>query len=441
MKFNYEGMSLIEDLDIDFHINRVKHEDKSFHDWYTFVLSFPPHLVKDYLNKFGVQENDVVLDPFAGTGTTLIESKLCGFGSIGIEANPIVKYITQTKLNWTIDTDNLIKTAREISSDVNLIFKGQGIDDINLHTKNETLGMLDLPTESKSILLTNSISPLPLHKALTLLNKINGVGNEGKDHLLLAFLKTVIRDLSNVRFGPEIGLGKIREDASLLQPWLKNVNIIKDDLDVVQRKGLRNESTIILGDSRNVHQYLIPNSIKAVITSPPYPNEKDYSRTTRLENVLLGFINNKAELRQVKKTFVRSNTRSVYKEDEDHKHILHMKSITEIAAKIEQRRLDLGKNSGFEKMYSKVTLQYFGGMAKHLANLRISLKSGAKLAYVVGDQSSYLRVMIKTGELLAEIAEGLGYKIIGLELFRKRFSTASKEELREEVLILEWNGK
>jgi DNA modification methylase len=35
---------------------------------------------------------------------------------------------------------------------------------------------------------------------------------------------------------------------------------------------------------------LTPNSVDAVITSPPYPNEKDYTRTTRLESVLLGFL-------------------------------------------------------------------------------------------------------------------------------------------------------
>jgi len=91
-------------------------------------------------------------------------------------------------------------------------------------------------------------------------------------------------------------------------------------------------------------------------------------------------------------------------------------------------------------MYSKVTLQYFGGMARHLSNLRGSLQKGAKLAYVVGDQASYLRVMIQTGKLLAEIAEDLGYKVNGIDLFRSRFATASKQELREEVVILEWNG-
>lgn len=434
-------MSQIRDSNVDYQINRVKKEDRVFHDWYRFVLSFPPHLVQDYLDRFDVQSGDLVLDPFTGTGTTLIESKLRGFNSVGIEANPIIRHITQTKLRWNGNPERLLDCALDIANEVNKIFKRQGLNDNTLENRFIKFSMLDLPSDSKKILLANSISPLPLHKSLTLLKKIQEVDNETKDYLLIAFLKTVIKDLSNLRFGPEIGLGKIKQDANILSPWLSNVKDIKDDLDLIQSKGYTGDSSVILGDSRNANQYLMPKSVKAVITSPPYPNEKDYSRTTRLENVLLGFINNKNELRDVKKTFVRSNTRSVYKEDEDHKYIQHLKSITSVAEKIEAKRIELGKTSGFEKMYSKVTLQYFGGMARHLSSLRSSLRPRAKLAYVVGDQASYLRVMIKTGELLAEIAESLGYKVVDIELFRTRFATASKAELREEVLILEWNGQ
>jgi hypothetical protein len=39
-----------------------------------------------------------------------------------------------------------------------------------------------------------------------------------------------------------------------------------------------------------------------VITSPPYPNEKDYTRIMRLEMAVLGLINSPAELQQLKRT-------------------------------------------------------------------------------------------------------------------------------------------
>ncbi len=184
-----------------------------------------------------------------------------------------------------------------------------------------------------------------------------------------------------------------------------------------------------------------PESIDAVFTSPPYPNEKDYTRTTRLESVMLGFINNKMELRALKKGLLRSNTRNVYKGDNDDGWIVEHKQIQEIADEIEKRRIAMGKTSGFEKLYGRVTKLYFGGMARHLADLRPFLKPGAYLGYVVGDQASYLRVMIRTGQLLADIAESLGYQVVSIDLFRTRIATATREQMREEVVVLRWPGK
>ena len=100
----------------------------------------------------------------------------------------------------------------------------------------------------------------------------------------------------------------------------------------------------------------------------------------------------------------------------------------------------MGKTSGFERMYARVTKLYFGGMARHLADMRPALRPGAQLAYVVGDQASYLRIMIRTGQLLAEIAQALGYEVVRIDLFRTRLATATREQLREEVVVLRWNG-
>jgi hypothetical protein len=48
--------------------------------------------------------------------------------------------------------------------------------------------------------------------------------------------------------------------------------------------------------------------------------------------------------------------------------------------------------------------------------------------------------MIKTGEILARIAESLGYVVVDIDLFRTRLSTATKQQLREEVVVLRWPG-
>jgi len=48
--------------------------------------------------------------------------------------------------------------------------------------------------------------------------------------------------------------------------------------------------------------------------------------------------------------------------------------------------------------------------------------------------------MIRTGQLLAGLAKSVGYQVVGVDLFRTRLATATKEQLREEVLILRWPG-
>ena len=55
--------------------NRMRPDDRPVHDWYRFVLSYPPHLVRDYLERLGIGTSDTVLDPFCGTGTWLLDWK------------------------------------------------------------------------------------------------------------------------------------------------------------------------------------------------------------------------------------------------------------------------------------------------------------------------------------------------------------------------------
>ena len=234
-------------------------------------------------------------------------------------------------------------------------------------------------------------------------------------------------------------MGIVKQDAPVVSSWLSQVLRMADDLHVLTAVN-QSPANAISGDARDIGGLVAPRSVDAVICSPPYPNEKDYLRIVRLESVLLGFIENKLQLRALKKRLVRSNTRGVYKGDKDDKWVRSNRNIARIAKEIEARRIALGKDSGFERAYHRVTKLYFGGMARHFQSLSKVLRPGARLAYVVGDQASYLRVMIRTAKLLAEVAVSQGYEIEGIDLFRTRHATATREQLREEVLLLRWPG-
>ena len=421
--------------------NRLRACDRAFHDWYRFVLSFPPHLVRDYAERFGLGPEQTVLDPFCGTGTTLVECKKLGIRSVGLEPNPVAHFASAVKVDWIMRGRRLMKYAEEVAGRAASTFSEQGIEDVDLslfaeRDSGSCAALRGLPEEQAQLLLRNSISPLPLHRTLVLLDAIDECGAEREQrYARLALAKALVQSIGNLKFGPEVGVGKAKQDAPVLSAWLQNMRAMAGDL-YEHRSDAR--AHVLPVDSRSVGEALEAASVDAVITSPPYPNEKDYTRTVRLESVILGFIRSKQELRALKQRLVRSNTRGVYKADTDDLEVASHAAITEISQAIERRRLKLGKTSGFERLYPRVTQLYFGGMRRHLASLRPALKRGAKLAYVVGDQASYLRVMIRTGELLADLAQSLGYKVTGIDLFRTRPSTTTGQQLREEVVLLEW---
>src|SRR5262245_28960687 len=154
-------------------LNKLGIEDRPAHDWYRFVLSFPPHLVRDYLEKFHVNSHHRVLDPFCGTGTSVVECKKLGISSIGIEANPFAHFAGCVKTDWTLDADVLLHHSRKIAEEALEQLERDGVEDDPLFCDWKPrqpspipLRALDLAVEK--LLLTDSISPLPLHKVLVL---------------------------------------------------------------------------------------------------------------------------------------------------------------------------------------------------------------------------------------------------------------------------------
>ena len=423
----------------DLNLNRLQQCDRTFHDWYRFILSFPPHLVRTYIAKFGLTADSTLLDPFCGTGTTIVEAKKQGISGVGIEATPMSWFASRTKTTWQIDPQAVREGAERVCDRVAAI-NSQENAPINEDVPNNCLYLKKLAPEARSLLLKNSISELPLHKCLVLRTAIESELNPQLRNLFrLALAHTSVHSASNLRFAPEVGISRERkQDAPVLTAWHQQILTMAEDLAAV---GPRPVPTVCHHqDARDLSRILMPESIDAVITSPPYPNEKDYTRTTRLESVLLGFLQTPSDLKNGKQVLLRSNTRNAYAADTDDLWVAQMPQVTQLAEKIERRRLELGKDSGFEKLYHRVTCLYFGGMKRHLANLRPILKPQAQLAYVVGDQASFLQVLIPTGKLLATIAEELGYNVLDVELFRTRSSSVTGEQLREEVVLLNWPG-
>lgn len=143
--------------------NKLHPLDRSAHEWYRFVLSFPPHLVRDYLRRFGISSKHRVLDPFCGTGTTLVECKKLGFASVGVEANPVACFASRVKVDWSPDPNGLVKHATRVAEAALAELESEGIDDEPLplfrrNGRNGQATLRTLPSERLDLLLTDSIS-------------------------------------------------------------------------------------------------------------------------------------------------------------------------------------------------------------------------------------------------------------------------------------------
>ena len=124
-----------------------------------------------------------------------------------------------------------------------------------------------------------------MNQILILRDAIRESHSPYENYYLLALAKHIVRSYSNLKFGPEVGISRKKitcVDVNAI--WLREIQRMQSDLCRYEKES-ENFSQIIYGDARKADTCGLDRKVRYVITSPPYPNEKDYSRTTRLESV------------------------------------------------------------------------------------------------------------------------------------------------------------
>jgi tRNA G10 N-methylase Trm11 len=399
------------------------------HSWYHSVLGFSGTLVRQLLDEFKIREGHVILDPFCGTGTTLVECKKAGVRSIGIDANPISCLAARVKTTWNLDPKAVRQNLNRVLS----------IARRNCRWKEKY--RLD-PTykylETSGMIERGWISESPLREAIALKSAIVDAGLTGKHkHFMqLALIAEVVENGSNVKFGPELYCAPKKRRGNLVAGFSNRVLTMARQLDLVRAESYI-ENRVLQGDSRSCDRILRKTGVRrvhAIITSPPYPTEHDYTRNSRLELALLEHVTSRSDLRNIKQDMIRSHTKGIYVQDDDRKFVKYFGSIDRIATAIDRRTKK--KEHGFARLYSTVLREYFGGMRRHFESVHRVLADGGLCAYVVGDQASYLRVHIPAAKILSGIASRVGFETVEIRRWRKRWSTTRRKRVNENILIL-----
>ena len=402
--------------------------DSTIHSWYTSVMAFPDHLVSAILDSFGPSDGSVFLDPYCGSGTALVEAQKKGLRAFGIDANPCSVLASRVKTNWSVDS-NLIRVAIEsLDRDVEGLEERQD-DPIVSYLRDS--GMIDRGWITGSVAVQAAAIKRWIDDAI--------LSQEVKRFFMLALIASVVRDLSNVKFGPELYcVTPPEEQPDVASSILARLQRMEADLQSCYFPSEIGQ--VRLGDSRDGRTMRTAASWDSrpayVVTSPPYPTEHDYTRNSRLELVFMESVVGVESLRRIKKKMIRSHSKGIYIGDRDANVINAFQPVQELRRQIQERVDD--DASGFEGQYPKVVSHYFGGMLRHFRTLSNYLPTGSKLAYIVGDQASYKGVFIPTAHLLAEMIDThcRRLKLDGLNIWRYRRAQKGRQPLREHVIFM-----
>lgn len=418
-----------------------------FHNWYNFVLGYSPEFPLFLLEREHITPADLVVDPFMGSGTTLICCKLLGIPSKGIDANDFMVDAARTKLRWDVDITRLKRLRNEILGAIEYQYgKYKWVSEEPkqrtlfeaLEDDEEKLSYLTYVQERRPAMLVQKyLSDKPFARASIIHDVIQSM--LGDDPLKAYFdlaLDSIIVPISNVKYGPGFGVITPRDDVDVFAIFSTKLQRMIQDLESVHTEQRGVPSDVVLGDARFLSEYLEPDSTALMITSPPYPGDHEYTKHTRLELIFRGYARNIDEFRAIKRRMLRASTTNLYNDDNDREPIADLQSIRDVTSLIHERLEHDGATSGFEKLYTKLVWEYFGGMYKVLLEALKTLKPGGKIALLVSDSHAFKMVHIQTARILQEIGEKAGFGNPEVVLWQLKISTSHKYNLRENVLIL-----
>ena len=421
------------------------------HNWFYFVLGYSPEFPNYILDKYLVTKNSLVVDPFMGTGTTLVACKLRGIPSGGVDANIFFADVAKVKLQWNIDINNLKKIRLDILNKIPEIYAAYDFAEDVTEAKTQGLQLSLFENHEKylssvheydvqhrmNMLDRRYISEKPFvrwHLIKELIDLSVPQGNE-KNILNLA-LASILVPSSNVRYGPGFGVIKPKDDIDVYNLFRNKLDQMISDLELINDNQKDTISNVYNADSRYLSNYFESNSIDMMITSPPYPGDHEYTKHTRLELIALGYAQDIQEFRKIKKKMLRGSTTNIYKEDNDQECVKHIPSIIKITSLVDERLKADGATSGFEKLYVKLIWEYFGGMSRVFQNALTVLKPGGTFHLLVSDSHAFKMVHIQTAQILAEIGLDVGFKDASIDLWQDKMSTSHKYHLMENILTL-----
>jgi DNA modification methylase len=401
------------------------------HRWAPWIAGFSSDFVASALAKY-LNRPGLILDPFTGVGTTLVEAILHGHNAIGFEINPYAALASELKAN---------AYRMDVTALKGEILRFQTFYQTALSTNYTPCRSYPREFKTRSAFY----SPKVLHKVLIVWDFIETTQDiHIRDLFRLAFGSTMVR-YSNYSYEPSLGrrtsagkeeikdfpvgeaiLGKLREMAEDIA-WLKHTLSNNATLDVK-----------VICDSFFHHEnYLAPESVDLIITSPPYLNNYHYIRNTRPQLYWLGFAQYPKDLENLEQANFGKYWQTVRAGMP--MQLEFSLPDTDIAA-----RLDMLRSTNPERSvyggggWANYAASYFNDCRRFALGIKRVLKPGGAALVVIGN-SILQGILIPTDQYFGKIAEHIGLELVSIEI--PRATRVGNSIIRSDVRVAKARDK
>ncbi|RLI99331.1 MAG: hypothetical protein DRP03_03760 [Candidatus Aenigmatarchaeota archaeon] len=353
----------------------VENKSIPIYNWFYYKEGFSRGLVMKFLDRF---QPKILLDPFCGSGTSLLACKEKGIDCIGYDTSKLAVLVSETKLiDW--DVEELKATLRKIK---NIKFKRPPTG----HVKKD---------------IRKFFSRYALEDALFLREIINDIDLPVRKFFLLVLINTITKCSYIYKDGSMLRVVK-RPLPPFRKYFFRRAEAMIKDVVKMKKRFKRCNASVTEGDARNLS--IEDSSVDLIMTSPPYLNKIEYTKIYRVEEY---FVFGESSRKGVR-SYIGLDTSKRY-------------------------------NIFPELNLPVIADAYFYDMQLCVREMYRVLNHNGIAVIVIGNACFPDRV-IDSDILLAKIAKDAGFDIDVIYVVAKRFCTSNRTKkigiMRESVLIM-----
>ena len=356
------------------------------HAIHAFAAKFPSHLPRHFIE--GLSEpGETVLDPMAGSGSTLLEGWLLGRKVVGVDLDPLARRQCRAKTAW-VSPEELERSGAVALKDARRMAEvGNPLEDIRQKMSGATQQFVDywfLPeTQVELAALALAVREEPDSAMCNLLEVL--------------FSATIVTKSGGVSRARDLAHSRPhrvddKRPRSPFRMFEAQVMQAAKAFEETPREPGRS-GNFVAADSRRLP--LAVNSVDLIVTSPPYANALDYMRAHKFSLVWLG-----SQIPDL------GNLRGQY--------IGAERQILEEAVPLPDSAQEaIAALSEIDWPKSRVLARYLGEMRQAIEEMYRVMRPGCAVVIVVGP-STMRGQRIATQEYLAGIAEQVGFVVVGV---------------------------